>query len=296
MAEAWKEGTIVKGHGGFYFVESGGQIYTCRLRGKLKRQPGGILVGDRVSFLPLPGREGAVEAILPRQNQLLRPKIANVEQAVLIFAAATPEPDWLLLDKLLLFCYQAGITARICFNKADVATESFLKGVETYRQAGFDTLLASALQGQGVETLRDWLKDRVSLVAGPSGVGKSSLLNAVDPSLGLETGEVSRKLGRGRHTTRMVELFSLRIGGWVADTPGFSLLELPQQLTPSALAQAYPEMARLQPCRFESCLHRKEPGCLVKEKVACGEISQDRYARYLYLLEELEQREAQYHD
>jgi len=294
-----KQGIILKGLGGFYFVvdqNAQDQVYTCRLRGKLRRHDGGVLVGDRVLFAPLNEAEGVVEEILPRQNQLIRPKVANIEQAVLIFAAASPEPDWLLLDRLLIFCHQAGITPRICFNKEDIAAEELKMGAEIYQKAGFDVLLVSAFLGRGKEEIQKWLAGRVSIVAGPSGVGKSSLLNMVEPGFALETGDISTKLGRGRHTTRLVELFPLSSGGWVADTPGFSLLDMPKEMRPEDLAAAYPEMRQAKPCRFDGCLHHKEPGCTIREMVAENEIQQERYQRYLYLLDELQKREERYYD
>ena len=297
MKEGEKIGRIIKGFGGFYFVEAAGTIYICRIRGRLKRVNGGVLVGDHVKFLPLSTTEGVIEEILPRQNQLIRPKVANIDQAIIVLAATSPSPDWLLLDRLLVFCHHAGILARICFNKSELADASLQQEIAIYHEAGFDVLLSSAVKGHGKEELTTWLAGKVSILAGPSGVGKSSLLNLIDPTFALSTGSISEKLGRGRHTTRTVEIFPLQCGGWVADTPGFSLLDLPKDLQPADLAQAYPEMMRQPACRFDGCLHQQEPDCAVKTAVITGQIAKQRYQRYLILLEELENREELYqHD
>ncbi len=291
-----KQGVIIKGMGGFYFVTAQEQHYTCRLRGKLRRREGGVVVGDQVRFVPLNEAEGVVEEILPRRNQLIRPKVANIDQAFLILAAASPQPDWLLLDRLLVHCHQANIKPCICLNKWDIATAELNLGAAIYQKAGFDVLLTSALLGRGKEELQNRLAGRVSIVAGPSGVGKSSLLNMVEPGFTLETGDISAKLGRGKHTTRLVELFPLSCSGWVADTPGFSLLDLPKEMHPEDLAAAYPEMRQAQPCRFDGCLHHKEPGCTIRELAEKGEVHPERYRRYLDLLEELQKREERYYD
>lgn len=297
MNDGQKIGRITKGFGGFYFVEAAGTVYTCRIRGRLKRENSGVLVGDYVEFLPLSPTEGVIENILPRQNQLIRPKVANIDQAIIVLAAASPSPDWLLLDRLLVFCHHAGILSRICVNKSDLAEPALRQEVEMYHKAGFDVLLASAKQGYGKEILTAWLAEKVSILAGPSGVGKSSLLNLIEPGFALSTGGISEKLGRGRHTTRTVEIFPLQCGGWVADTPGFSLLDLPKDLQPADLSQAYPEMARQELCRFDGCLHQQEPGCAIKMAVNAGQIAEQRYQRYLTLLEELQNREELYqHD
>lgn len=293
-----RHGIIIKALGGFYYVsDETGTVFTCKLRGKLKRRSEGVLVGDRVSFQLIGGGEGVVEDILPRRNSLFRPKIANVDQGLIILAARDPDPDFLLLDRLLLLMQRAGIPPILCVNKTDLlSTDSpMYERFAPYEQAGFSLVWASAETGQGRESLRELLRGKITVLAGPSGVGKSSTLNLQNADLALETGSVSEKLGRGRHTTRCVELLRLD-GGWVADTPGFSRLDLPADLQPEELGQWYPEFRPYAAaCYYDGCRHDREPDCGVKAALAEGKISVARYERYLILLRELlELREKEY--
>lgn len=283
------QGIIVKAIGGFYFVNDGDKTYSCKIRGKLKRRDGGIMVGDDVEFSILNDEQGVVEDILPRRNSMIRPKIANVNQGLIILAAQDPAPDFLLLDKLLIFMQRAGISPVICFNKTDLLTadDPVYASLREYEQAGFPVIYASAEQGAGKDEIAAVLKGRITVLAGPSGAGKSSTLNLQHDGFQLETGDISEKLGRGRHTTRCVELLELD-GGWVADTPGFSRLDLLSDMEPEELGQCYPEFrSRMEQCYYDGCLHDKEPDCAVKAALAAGEISQNRYDRYLQLLAEL---------
>jgi len=299
------DGVITKGYGGFYVVQTEKGRYTCSLRGRLrhrKKDLSGdlrIMVGDRVCITELAPDEGVVEEIYPRAHQLYRPRIANVTQGVVVMSVKNPEPDLLLLDRLLLLIRQAGLQPVICFNKSDLLdnTEKFTPAA-VYRQAGFPVYLISAFLGGGRTELLNALQGQISVLAGPSGAGKSTSLNMLEPGLDLVTGQVSEKLQRGRHTTRYVELYRLSgSDAFVADSPGFSRLELPEELNAQNLASFYPEMAACQAaCRFDGCLHHNEPDCAVKEKVADGRIDEGRYQRYLILLEELREREERLYD
>ncbi|NPV29792.1 MAG: ribosome small subunit-dependent GTPase A [Firmicutes bacterium] len=288
------EGLIVKGYGGFYFVQSDQKIWRCRGRGRLQFKEQFLLPGDRVLFSPVEEGMGVIEAILPRKNTLRRPAVANVDQAILVFSLAQPEPDLKLLDRLLVLCGVEGIDAVICFNKLDLVDGEFAAGLASlYRGIGYVAILVSALQGRGVENLRDLIKGRLSVLAGPSGAGKSTLLNALEPGLSLKTGEVSRKLKRGRHTTRYVELLPLA-GGLIADTPGFSNLDLPR-LERTELGYYFPEIHELSKgCRFHDCLHMQEPGCAVRAAFQEGRINPTRYRNYLSMLFEVLARERIY--
>ncbi|MGB9859551.1 MAG: ribosome small subunit-dependent GTPase A [Moorellaceae bacterium] len=289
-----REGVLIKCVGGFYYVASEGIVYECRLRGRFRRQEEEIVPGDRVGFQELAPGQGVIEALLPRKNRLERPTVANVDQVIIVFALSEPPPDLELLDRLLVLSLANGTEAVICWNKADIAREEFWDLPGVYERLGYRVLVTSARTGQGVELLRAILRDRISTFAGPSGVGKSSLLNAVEPGLNLKTGEVSSKKGRGRHTTRQVELLCLKEGGMVADTPGFSRLYLPE-IRREELATYFLEMAPYEGhCRFHSCLHRAEPGCAVRLAVEEGKIPQHRYEHYLKFLAEVIEAERSY--
>ncbi len=289
-----REGIIIKGYGGFYFVQGEEAIYTCSLRGRLRKGSRGVLVGDRVLLTVLEEEKGVVEEVFPRTSQLLRPKVANVDTALVVFAAADPEPDWFLVDRLLILIQLAGIEPAICCNKIDLLPKDACDRLEPYKKAGFTVFKASAKEKIGREELIDFLTDRVTVLAGQSGVGKSSILNMLLPSWQLLTGDVSQKLGRGKHTTRYSELLALPKGGWVVDSPGFSLLDLPEDLTQKQLMLCYPEMKRAEPCRFDGCLHHKEPDCGVKELLESKEFDLGRYERYIAFLTELQDREEKY--
>lgn len=283
------KGIIVKAIGGFYFVNDGKQTYSCKIRGKLKRKDGGIMVGDYVDFQILNGEQGVVEDILPRDNSMIRPKIANVNQGLIILAAQDPAPDFLLLDKLLIFMQRENIEPVICFNKTDLLKpdDKVFSDLKEYEDAGFKVIYAAAEKGIGKAEIAEVLKDKITVVAGPSGAGKSTTLNLQHEDFQLETGDISEKLGRGKHTTRCVELLQLD-GGWVADTPGFSRLDLPKEMLPEDLGQFYPEFKEYAPkCYFDGCLHDKEPDCAVKNALIEGKISANRYDRYLQMLAEL---------
>lgn len=290
-------GKIIKGYGGFYYVSDGGTLWECRLRGRLRKEAKGILIGDQVRFTIIDdqGHKGVVEELLPRRNQLLRPAVANVDQALIVLAPQDPLPDLWLLDRLLIMIQQAGLQPLLCWNKEDLSTGDDLVQLRNiYKNSGVIQLQTCALTGEGVMAVRSYLKNKTTVLAGPSGVGKSSLINQVEPGLTLKTGETSDKLGRGKHTTRHVEWIPLSFGGWVADTPGFSQIYLPEDLTKEGLKQLYLDFNLAKPCRFASCNHLKENDCGVKAAVQEGHIDQERFERYQAFMEELLAREKKY--
>jgi len=288
------EGTVVKAYGGFYYVREGERLWECVLRGRFRLEKKQVLVGDRVIFTARQEDAGVIEQLLPRRTELVRPPVANVDRAVIVISGREPEPNPLLLDRFLIQVAAAGVRPMICLNKIDLPAAGAEELIAVYRRAGYPVFATSALRGTGIGELREALAGGISVLAGPSGVGKSSLLNALHPGWMLKTGAVSRRLGRGRHTTRHVELLALPEGGLVADTPGFTSLNLPP-MTRQELAACYPEMERYRSgCRFTGCLHAKEPDCAVKEAVAAGEIAPLRYENYLVLLQEVAARERRY--
>ncbi|HBG02076.1 MAG TPA: ribosome small subunit-dependent GTPase A [Firmicutes bacterium] len=281
-----KQGIITKGIGGTYEVQTDAGMLLCTLRGKLRLRDDRVLVGDRVEVSLLPdGSGGVVENILPRQSELVRPAIANVDQVAVVVAVENPSPNYLLMDRILVQAELLHLSSVVVFNKSDLHPAKARELANMYGSIPYPTVVTSVTENTGLDQLRELLKGKITTLAGPSGVGKSSLLNALDPSLNLETGTVSAKAQRGKHTTRSVELLSLG-DGYVADTPGFSQLGLSSE-EESELQYAFPEfLPLLEKCRFRGCLHRHEPGCRVKEALQEGEILPRRYEHYLTLLEE----------
>lgn len=286
------EGRVIKFYGGFCYVMVDGAVKECLPRRRLVTA--GLLVGDRVKVGAAEAGRCVVEAVLPRRTVLFRPPVANVELAVLVFSIRDPQPNFGLLDRLLVVSQAAGIEALVCFNKLDLARDTPPAEVAVYRAVGYRVILTSALSGEGVTALRDALADRISVFAGPSGAGKSSLLNAIQPGLRLRTGEISHKTRRGRHTTRVVELLPLTGGGLVADTPGFTQLDLPD-IPAAELAAYFPEIAAVSAgCRFNDCLHVQEPACAVRRAVEEGTVALFRYRNYLSFLRELKEKERRF--
>jgi ribosome biogenesis GTPase len=285
------EGIIIKGYGGFYYVWDGNDTWECLLRGKHRLKKQSFLPGDRVTYSVIDPQQkkAVIEKALPRRNELTRPAVANVEAAVLVASFKDPEPDFWLLDRLLILAQASSINPVICFNKADLVTPAHCKEIkERYKKAGFPVLITSNRHGWGIEELGKALAGKVSVLAGPSGVGKSSLLNSLNPGLRLKTGEISLKLGRGKHTTRHVELIPVPGSGFVADTPGFSQVQLPQSMKREELVEYYPDFLEYRPlCRFNTCCHLEEPQCAVKEAAEKGLIDKKRYERYRVFLEEV---------
>ena len=273
-------------------------LWECRLRGRFRREKQEVLPGDLVAFAVTDeaNRKGVVEEIGLRKNRLVRPPVANVDQALIVLAVDFPQPDFWLLDRLLLMILAEGIRPLLCWNKEDLAGFGELGSyMAPYASAGVTQLMTCALTGIGIHELSLELKGRATVLAGPSGVGKSTLLNQIEPDIGLKTGGVSDKTGRGKHTTRHVEWIPLTQGGWVADTPGFSQLVMPESITSAALADYYPEFRPfLEGCRFRSCLHEQEQDCGVSQGMREGGVDEGRYRRYLSFLRELKDREKRY--
>jgi len=294
------EGVLLKGYGGFYYVYAEDQVWECSLRGRFRVKDQDFLPGDLVKILPEEENKATIEAVEPRRNSLSRPAIANVDQAILVFAMTSPKPDLNLLDRLLIQVADADIEPILVFTKLDKFKEAALVSgseehaiTDVYRQIGYTVFEVSNETGQGIEGVRARLTDKISVLAGPSGAGKSSLFNALSPGKKLKTGEISLKSKRGRHTTRHVELM-VCAGGLVADTPGFSSLFMPN-MKRAELAGCFPEFVeRRRQCRFSSCIHDKEPNCAIKAALERGEISAVRYEHYLIFLQEVIEAERRY--
>ncbi len=282
------EGRILKALSGFYYVDSGeGPLIQCRARGRFRHQKITPLVGDRVKMTPLEEGTGVLDGILSRKNAFQRPAVANIDQMVVVASGAVPVTDPFLIDRVAAIAEHKGCECLICVNKCDLDQGDELCRI--YQAAGFPTLRVSAETGQGIPALAEAIAGKVSAFTGNSGVGKSSILNALEPGFRLPVGEVSDKLGRGRHTTRHVELFRLSNGAVVADTPGFSSFdaELEQELGIEELPQAFREFRPyLGQCRFIGCAHVKEKGCAVREALAEGKISPSRHASYVRLYQQ----------
>ncbi len=282
------EGRILKALSGFYYVDSGeGPLIQCRARGRFRHQKITPLVGDQVRITPLEEGTGVLDGILSRKNAFQRPAVANIDQLVVVASGAVPVTDPFLIDRVAAIAEHKGCECLICVNKCDLDQGDELCRI--YQAAGFPTLQVSAETGQGIPALAEAIAGKVSAFTGNSGVGKSSILNALEPGFRLPVGEVSDKLGRGRHTTRHVELFRLSNGAVVADTPGFSSFdaELEQELGIEELPQAFREFRPyLGQCRFIGCAHVKEKGCAVREALAEGKISPSRHASYVRLYQQ----------
>ena len=279
------QGIITKGIGGFYYVvDAEGTVHETRACGRFRKEKIIPRVGDRVKLSP--GLDAVVE-LLPRKNALIRPPVANVDRIVVVASLTSPAVDMYMIDAFLLSAEAAGIDAMLCINKSDLCTEEECRSFcAVYEKAGYETVITSAKAAEGIDVLRPYLKDKVTAFAGNSGVGKSSLLNRIGDFC-LETGAVSEKLARGKHTTRHVELFPLSFGGFILDTPGFSRVELPG-ITADTLSGLYREFAALEDeCKFTGCLHLKEPDCAVKAAVEEGRIHIKRYESYQYFYEKL---------
>ncbi|HJC66888.1 MAG: ribosome small subunit-dependent GTPase A [Lachnospiraceae bacterium] len=287
-------GKIIKGIAGFYYVGNGkGQVYQCKAKGVFRNRGVKPLVGDDVEFsiLDEKDQEGNIDAILPRKNELIRPAAANVDQAMVVFALSHPAPNFNLLDRFLVMMERQNMPVILCFNKAD--QEQGQDGWDfmgSYRKAGYQVLSISALEKDGVEEVRRLLAGKTTVLAGPSGVGKSTLTNALYPQAEMETGEISKKIQRGRHTTRHSELFWIGEDTYMMDTPGFSSLYV-EDLEPEELKNYFPEFAPFEDqCRFLGCVHVGERECGVKEAVEAGKIAGSRYDNYLLMYQELKNK------
>lgn len=287
------QGKIIKGIAGFYDVAAGNTIYRCRAKGIFRNQKVKPLVGDwvEIEILDEKDREGNLTGILPRTNELIRPAVANVDQAIVVFAAKNPKPNYNLLDRFLMTMEKQGIPVIVCFNKKDLVKEKELAQLESiYEQCGHQVIFISAREGNGIDEIRDLIRGKTTVLAGPSGVGKSSLMNQLNPDANMEVGAVSRKIQRGRHTTRHSELIMIGEGTFVLDTPGFSSLFI-DRFEEDEVKDYFQEFAPYaEQCRFQGCSHTHEPDCGVKKALEEGRISRIRYENYVNIYQELKEK------
>jgi ribosome biogenesis GTPase / thiamine phosphate phosphatase len=285
-------GKIVKGIAGFYYVHVPAEnlIYECKAKGIFRNQKIKPLVGDDVEIdtNDQPEGKGTIITILPRKNELIRPAVANIDQAMVIFAAAEPDPNLNLLDRFLITMQKQKVNTIVCFNKRDIVTEKEISLLEeTYCRCGYGVVCTSMLQKDGIDEVYQHLKGKTTVLAGPSGVGKSSLINLIQPEANMETGDVSEKIKRGKHTTRHSELFYVEEDTYIMDTPGFSSLYI-NELEKEELKDYFIEFREYEDqCRFIGCVHLNEPGCAVKDALKEKKISKIRYENYVLLYEEL---------
>ncbi|MBR2867965.1 MAG: ribosome small subunit-dependent GTPase A [Clostridia bacterium] len=280
------EGIILKGIGGFYYVEAADGIYECKARGVFRKSRIKPLAGDRVEISINENAENTIDVIRERSSLMLRPPVANIDRLFIVSSAREPNPVLLIIDRLTAIAVSRGIEPIVVFTKSDLAEVNGY--IEIYRKAGIKAIAVSSVTGEGVELVKAELENHISAFCGNSGVGKSTLLNAINPALALKTAEISDKLGRGRHTTRESELFKVE-GGYVADTPGFSSLELEETeiILKDDLPYAFPEFEPyIGQCRFTSCLHVKDKGCRILEAVENGDVAASRHESYCVMMEQ----------
>ena len=288
------QGKIIKGIAGFYYVYGeDGELYECKAKGIFRKDKQKPLVGDNVEITVLDPdkKEGNLVEIFPRKNSLIRPAVANVDQAFVIFAADKPRPNFMLLDRFLIMMEQEEVPVVICFNKKDLVSEKEARELyEVYKDCGYQVILSSTLEGEGTDEIRKALEGKTTVVAGPSGVGKSSLTNLLQGEVQMETGEISKKLKRGRHTTRHSQVIPVGEDTFLMDTPGFSSLYI-TGMEEHELKDYFPEFRKYEgKCSFQGCRHIHEPDCEVKAALQRGEISSIRYEDYLSLYEELKEK------
>ena len=290
------QGKIIKGIAGFYYVcptdtvSEENILYECKAKGIFRKDGTKPLVGDDVDMeiLSEENRKGNIRQIFPRRNSLIRPAIANVDQALVIFAMKKPAPNFNLLDRFLIMMAQQDLSCIVCFNKKDIATIEEQREISAiYENCGNKVVFSSVRKQDGIQALKELLRGKTTTVAGPSGVGKSSLVNRLTGETHMETGEISEKIDRGKHTTRHAELMKIGEGTYIADTPGFSSLSV-SNLSKEELKDFYPEFTPFEEeCRFRGCVHISEPDCGVKKAVSEGKISRIRYENYIQIFEEL---------
>ena len=289
-------GRIIKGIAGFYYVSDVVEfaVYECKAKGIFRKEKIKPLVGDMVEYEILDEKEmtGNIVEILPRKSELIRPAVANIDQALVVFAITKPKPHFNLLDRFLVMMEKQDIPVIICFNKQDIAKDEEIEELENvYRAAGYRTIFTSALEKENIEKIKEILKGKITAVAGPSGVGKSSLINCLQEQVNMETGSISKKIERGKHTTRHSELIPVDIDTYIMDTPGFSSLYT-NDFEKEDLKYYFPEFDPYQDtCKYQGCNHVSEPGCSVKEAVESGQIHKIRYENYIEMYKELEQKE-----
>jgi ribosome biogenesis GTPase len=285
-----KDGLIVKGIAGFYYVElKDGNLIECKARGRFRKENMTPIVGDRVSIILEDNKAvGVIDEIQPRKSQLVRPMVSNVDQAFIVFALKKPDINLQLLDKLLILAEHHSLSAIICLNKSDLDTTDIYDTIsQEYSKIGYKVLRTNGHTGEGIDIVKQYAKDKISVFVGPSGVGKSTIFNLIQNKVKMETGEVSSKVDRGKHTTRHAELIEIFPNSFIVDTPGFSSMDI-SFVDPVDLQYAFKDFqAHLNKCKYTSCLHNKESDCRIKEEVEKGNISETRYNTYITLLTEL---------
>lgn len=288
------QGKIIKGIAGFYYIHAEGfGVYECKAKGSFRNKKIKPMVGDNVDIEVIDenNKKGNIVSVLPRLNALIRPAVSNVDQAMIVFAMAQPEPNLGLLDRFLITMQQQEVPVIICFNKEDIAGDGQIEKLAAiYSGCGCRTMFASVKNTLGLEAVREVLKGKTTVLAGPSGVGKSSLMNFLNPQANMETGEVSEKIKRGRHTTRHSEIFYLGEQTYLVDTPGFTSLCI-QDMEKEELKAYFNEFEPYEgQCRFNGCVHIHEPDCRIKEAISDGKIHERRYESYVQLYEELKEQ------
>lgn len=283
-----QKGVIVKGIGGFYYVDTGEEIYECRARGKFRIKNITPLIGDQVEIEGDPtSLQGYILNISDRKNQLIRPTVANVDQVIIVFAAKKPDINMVLMQKFLVYSEYNKLNVVVCINKIDLDEEkNYMEVVKMLEGIPYQVIRTSVKANIGIDKLEEILRGKISVFAGPSGAGKSSLLNCIQPGLELKTGGLSKKIDRGTHTTRHAELIKLGKGGMVADTPGFTSFDI-GEMELSKLEDCFREFKNYKDCYFQNCIHDKEPRCGIKDAVEQGKINKIRYDFYISLLREL---------
>lgn len=284
------EGIIIKGISSFYYVKVADKIYECKARGLFRKNKITPLVGDKVKITVLDTVElkGVIDEIYPRTSELVRPPISNIEKVMITFAIKAPKPNLTLLDKFIIFSEMENLEIIIVLTKTDLDDNDIRKNIEEeFTNIGYKVISVSAQTGENINKLLNELEDSISVFAGQSGVGKSSILNAIEPEFNLKTAEISQKLGRGKHTTRHAQLYTIGKNAIVADTPGFSSLDI-TEVDPDLLKEYFIEFRNFDNCRFgNKCIHKNEPECAVKEAVKEGKISKRRYDSYIQILDEI---------
>lgn len=288
------QGKIVKGIAGFYYIHvAGSGVYECKAKGIFRKERVKPLVGDNVDIEVIDENEktGNIVKVLPRKNELVRPAVANIDQALVVFAITKPSPHFNLLDRFLVMMESKHIPVILCFNKEDIADDAQIKELEElYSGCGYPCVFTSALMQRNIGQIRELLSGKTTAIAGPSGVGKSSIINVLQPEANMETGDISRKIGRGKHTTRHSELFPVDDDSYIMDTPGFSSLYI-SDFEKEDLKYYFPEFGKYEgTCRFDGCSHTHEPDCAVKKGVLDGKIAAVRYDSYKEMYEELKEK------
>lgn len=287
------QGKIIKGIAGFYYVYANHSLYECKAKGSFRNQRIKPLVGDNVEFSVLDEEKmlGNIERILPRTSELIRPAVANVDQALVVFASASPEPNFNLLDRFLIMMEKQAVPTIICFNKMDlIDSEQFKEYEKIYAKSGYSVISASTYEEHGMDIILKALEGKTTALAGPSGVGKSSIMNMMNPSANMNVGDISKKIERGKHTTRHSEIIPVGESTYLMDTPGFSSIYF-YDLEPEDLKSYYKEFDEYEPyCKFGGCNHIGETNCGIKQAVADGELSASRYENYKLFYEELKDK------